>query len=318
MDNLKLQEAMQSYIKDQSKDNLLIVLNQLRNAHLFVPSVFPEGTDLSAFANVAPGAKLDIPNNVRPIPSVLKNDQGEQYLPLYTNADEIPKKQVYHTLAEITFQAAYQTVLNSNSSLSGVALNPFHENIMLKEPLLQSLKEQDEAMQTQKQPVQVTPEQLIALVRRDLEIKKIPSMMYEKKEQFFAQIKEKREHFFGDLYKSAYPTDMPNGYSAEDFSIMILNISDEIALYRIDLPEKNRIPGLGNKLYITWNENAKESRYFIIIEAPQGENRLLGYVNEATEYINLGAAPIEGAEMQSILEYAKLDKIEQPKDAGAN
>lgn len=43
MDNLKLQEAMQSYVKDQSKDNLLMVLNQLRNARLFVPSVFQKG-----------------------------------------------------------------------------------------------------------------------------------------------------------------------------------------------------------------------------------------------------------------------------------
>lgn len=316
MDNLKLQEAMQTYVNDQSRDNLLQVLNQLRNAHLFVPSVFPEGTDLSAFSNVAPGEKLNIPENVRPIPSVLKNDQGEQYLPLYTSADEIPKKQVYHTLAEISFQAGYQTVLSSNDSLAGVAVNPFHENIMLKAPLLQSLKEQDEAAKNQKQ-VQMTPEQLVAFIRRDLELKKIPAMLYEQKEAFIEKLKEEKESFFGDLYKGAYPSDMPNGYVAEDFSIMILNVTDDITLNSIDLPGKNRIPGLGSKLYITWNEATKEARYFVIIEAPQGQDRILAYVNEAGEFLNLGVAPVEGAEMQSILELAQKENLTETKETGA-
>lgn len=315
MDNLKLQEAMQSYVKDQSKDNLLMVLNQLRNARLFVPSVFPEGTDLSAFANVAPGAKLDLPDNIRPIPSVLKNDQGQQYLPLYTNTQEIPPKQVYHTLAEITFQAAYQTVLNSNGSLEGVAVNPFHENIMLKAPLLESLKEQDAAMNTQRQQVQMSPEQLVALVRRDLEIKKIPAMLYEQKETFLTDIKEKKEDFFANLYKNEYPADIPNGYVAQDFSIMTLNISEDIALNSIDLPEKNCIPGLGRKCYITWNAAKKEARFFIIIQAPQGQEGLLAYVDEAGNFLNLGKAPVEGAEMQAILELAQLETITQAKEA---
>ena len=48
-DNTKLEKVLEAYAKEQNKDNLSAVLNGLRYAHLFVPAVFPEGTDLACY-----------------------------------------------------------------------------------------------------------------------------------------------------------------------------------------------------------------------------------------------------------------------------
>jgi len=309
MDNINLEEVMKTYVSEQSKDNLLAVLNHLRNAHLFVPSVFPKGTDISAFAKVAPGERLNIPEDVKPIPSILKNEKGEQYLPLYTNKEEIPKNQAYQTLAEITFQAAYTTVLRENSNLEGVALNPFHENIMMKAPLLESLKEQDDQIMENPKNIQLTPEQFVAFVRRDLEIKKAPALLYEKKEEFIHTLCTQKEEFWGNFYKKAYPENMPDGYESNDFSMMILNITEELLFIRTDLPEKNIIPGVCHRIYITWNEKKEQARFFTIEHTQDPETKKLGYVNESGEYIDLGIAPVEGAEIQKILDLSETDII---------
>ena len=261
-DNTKLEEVLEAYAKEQNKDNLSAVLNGLRYAHLFVPAVFPEGTDLTFLKEAKQGERIAIPQGITPLPSILKNNKEEQYLPLYTRKEEIPKDQKFHTILEVTFRGSYMTVLKEGSKLEGLALNPFHENVLVKKALLEKLKAQDDKMLENKKVVKLNAAQYHALVRRNMELKTIPHMLFTDGDKFTRDLCEGKEAFVCELYRSAFPKEPGAPYETSDFDFMALNVREDLLLIRVDLPEKGLVPGLCHRVYLAWNEQAKKAYYF--------------------------------------------------------
>lgn len=309
-DNTKLEEVLKNYAKEQNQDNLSAVLNSLRYAHLFVPAVFPEGTDLTFLKEAKQGERVNIPQGITPLPSILKNQKGEQYLPLYTKKEEIPKDQKFHTILEVTFRGSYMRVLREGSKLEGLALNPFHENILVKKTLLEKLKVQDDKLMEGKKVVKLSAEQYHALVRRNLELKTIPHMLFEDGDKFTKELCEGREAYVSELYRNAFPKEPGAPYTAEDFEFMALNVREDLLLIRVDLPEKGLVPGLCHRVYLAWNEQAKKAYYFTIEKTPKKEEHAMGRVDETGKRIDCGMAPVEGAEIQSVLDLIDEEKIE--------
>lgn len=310
VDNEKLEEVMELYVKEQTTEHLSTVLNHLRNAHLFVPAVFPEGSDLSFLKEAQKGERVQIPSDIHPLPSVLRNQKEEQYLPLYTRKEEIPKDQKFHTILEVTFRGSYMTALKEGSKLDGVALNPFHENILIKKPLLEKLKQQDDMMQEGKKMVKLTPEQYLALMRRNIEQKIMPKMLYEKAEQFTTDLCDKKEDFVKAIYQNGFPKEQRPPYTSSDFSVMALNIRENLLLIRIDLPEKGIAPGLSHRVYVAWNEEQKVADYFTIEMTKQKDERAMGRVDSSLKHVDCGMAPVEGAELQCVLDMIDEERVE--------
>ena len=309
-DNTKLEEVLEAYAKEQNKDNLSAVLNGLRYAHLFVPAVFPEGTDLTFLKEAKQGERIAIPQGITPLPSILKNNKEEQYLPLYTRKEEIPKDQKFHTILEVTFRGSYMTVLKEGSKLEGLALNPFHENVLVKKALLEKLKAQDDKMLENKKVVKLNAAQYHALVRRNMEFKTIPHMLFTDGDKFTRDLCEGKEAFVCELYRSAFPKEPGAPYEMSDFDFMALNVRKDLLLIRVDLPEKGLGPGLCHRVYLAWNEQAKKAYYFTIEQTPKKEERAMGRVDESGKRIDCGAAPVEGAEIQRILDLIDEEKTE--------
>lgn len=309
-DNTKLEEVIQAYAKEQSKENLTAVLNNLRYAHLFVPAVFPEGTDLSFLKGAKEGERLQVPQGIQPLPSILKNQAGESYLPLYTRREEIPKDQKYHTVLEVAFRGSYMLVLKEGSILEGLALNPFHENIIVKKKLLKNLKEQDDKALAGRKVVKLTAEQYHAIVRRSLELKTIPGKLFEDGDKFVKDLCEGKEAFIKDMYLNAFAKEPEAFYTEDDFDFMALNVREDLRLIRLDLPEKGIAPGNCHRVYLAWNEQQKQAYYFTIEKTPKKEERILGRVDQAGKRTDYGMAPVEGAEIQRILDIIDEEKIE--------
>lgn len=309
-DNTKLEEVLKAYAKEQTKENLSAVLNSLRYAHLFAPAIFPEGTDLSFLKEAKAGERLQVPQGVQPIPSVLKNQKGEIYLPLYTKREEIPKDSTFHTILEVTFRGSYMLVLKDGSKLEGLALNPFRENIIIKKQLLEKLRVQDDQMLSGKKVVKLSAEQYRAIVRRSLEQKNIPQMFFEDGDKFTKDLREGKEAFIKEIYLKAFAKEPVAPYTDQDFDFMALNVREDLLLIRIDLPEKGIAPGHCHRVYLAWNEQRKKAYYFTIEKTPKKEERVLGRVDETGKRTDYGIAPVEGAEIQRILDIIDEEKIE--------
>ena len=309
-DNTELEKMMKVYLEERSIENLNIVLSGLRFAHLFVPAVFPEGTDLSFMKNIEHGTRFQLPKDVQPVPSILKNAKGEKYLPLYTRKERIPKDQKFHTILEVNFRGSYLVALKEDSKIEGLAINPFDENILLKNALLEKLKAQDDKMIAQQKVINISPEQYFDLLRKGLEFQAIPRMFFADPAKFTDEFCKEKEKFIYDLYVNAFPKKPEAPFEETDFEFMALNVREDLLLIRVDLPEKGLNSGLCHRIYLVWNENAKKAYYFTIEKTPKKEERAMGRVDEDGKRIDCGEAPVEGAEIQRILDIIDEERCE--------
>ena len=161
-----------------------------------------------------------------------------------------------------------------------------------------------------KKVVKLNAAQYHALVRRNMELKTIPHMLFTDGDKFTRDLCEGKEAFVCELYRSAFPKEPGAPYETSDFDFMALNVREDLLLIRVDLPEKGMVPGLCHRVYLAWNEQAKKAYYFTIEQTPKKEERAMGRVDESGKRIDCGAAPVEGAEIQRILDLIDEEKTE--------
>ena len=91
---------------------------------------------------------------------------------------------------------------------------------------------------------------------------------------------------------------------------MPLNINEELLLIRLDLPEVKAPAQLCYRIYITLNpKNEKQIHYFTIERGKEKGERNLGAIGSDGKHYTFGEAPVEGAEIQRI-----MDLLEQEKE----
>lgn len=282
--NDKLEAEIQAYLKEPAKERLSVVLNLLRTTRLFVP------------------AMLKAPN--QPIPCFLKNAKGETFFPIYTGKDKIPEEPKSQAILSLPFQVCNEMVVKAQMNLIGMVINPFHENLLLKKELVEKLHEADKkAVQMQQQ--KLTPEQFHILAKRQAEFGILPKRLFAEKESFVNQICDEKEAFINQIFESVYQDGKNYPYSEDDYSVMALEIGPDLTLIRIDFPEKDIVPPLCFRVYITYDPIAKKAGYYTIEKMPEPNKRLLGGFAEDGSHINYGEAPVEGAEIDRIITLAR-------------
>jgi hypothetical protein len=122
---------------------------------------------------------------------------------------------------------------------------------------------------------------------------------------------EKKEEYVDQLFEAGYQQNRMYPYLPEDFSVMIMNITKELQIIRIDMPEKDTgIPSC-RRIYLSWNEQTGKGRYLTIERTQVRGLDLLGEFAEDGRHIEHGEAPVEGAQLQRILELIQ----EQPEQS---
>ena len=176
--NDKLEEAIRVYLADRTKENLAAVLNLLRPTKLLVP------------------AMLKAPN--QPVPCFLKSTNGEQFLAVYTSKEQIPTEPKSQAILSMPFPACNDLVVKAELDLTGMVINPFSENLVLKKELIEKLHEADQkAMQTKQ--VKMTPEQFNVLVKKQVEFGILPKRLFTEKDSFVNQLCEEKEAFVNQI-----------------------------------------------------------------------------------------------------------------------
>ena len=159
--NDRLEEAIKDYAADRTKEKLTAVLNLLRPTKLLVP------------------AMLKAPD--QPTPCFLKSGAGEQYFVVYTSKEQMANAPKSQALLSMPFPACNSVAVKPELNLSGMVINPFTDNLVLKIELIQKLHEADEKMAKQPKQIKMTPQQFQAFVKNQTEFSVIPKRLYTEK-----------------------------------------------------------------------------------------------------------------------------------------
>lgn len=284
--NDRLEEAIKEYAAERTKERLADVLNLLRPTKLLVP------------------AMLKAPN--QPTPCFLKNGTGEQYFVVYTSKEQMEKAPKSQALLSMPFPACNSVAVRPELNLTGMVINPFTDNLVLKMELIQKLHEADVKMaKEQPKQVKMTPQQFQAFIKNQVEFAVLPKRLYTEKAQFVQKLCDEKETFVNEIFAAAYKEPKLYPYTEDDYSVMALDISEDLTLIRVDFPDKGLVPPLCCRIYITYNPLKDEAHYYTIEITKEKDVRVLGEVSEDAKHINHGTAPVEGAELQEIMNLAK-------------
>lgn len=287
--NDKLEEAIQTYAAERTKENLSTVLNLLRPTKLLVP------------------AMLKAPN--QPIPCFLKNNEGDQFLVVYTSKEQIPEEPKSQALLSMPFPACNSVVVKPELKLSGMVINPFSDNLILKTELIEKLHEADQKAGQMKQ-IKMTPEQFQIFVKKQVEFGVMPKRLFTEGEEFVKKLCDERESFVNEIFAGAYREPKLYPYTERDYAVMALDIAEDLTLIRVDLPEKGMAVPLCYRIYITFNPKTKKAGYYTIEMTAEKGVRLLGEMLADGKHTDHGEAPVEGAELQKIMDLAKGEGTE--------
>lgn len=285
--NDRLEEAIKEYAVERTKEKLSDVLNLLRPTKLFVP------------------AMLQAPN--QPVPCFLKNNEGEQFLVVYTSKAQIPEEPKSQALLSMPFPACNNIVVKPELQLTGMVINPFSDNLVLKTELVQKLHEADEKAAKRKQ-IKMTPAQFNAFVKKEVEFGIFPKRLFEEGAEFVTKLCDERETFVNEIFAAAYKEAKLYPYSENDYSVMALDIAEDLTLIRVDLPEKDLVVPLCYRIYITFNPQTKKAGYYTIEMTADKNVRLLGEMQSDGKHKSHGDAPVEGAELQKIMDLARYER----------
>lgn len=287
--NDKLEQAIKEYAAERTKENLSAVLNLLRPTKLLVP------------------AMLKAPN--QPVPCFLKNSNDEQFLVVYTSKAQIPEEPKSQAILSMTFPACNSVVVKPELKLTGMVINPFSDNLVLKTELVQKLHEADmKAGQMKK--VKMTPEQFQVFVKKQVEFGILPKRLHTEGEAFVKQLCEEKESLVNQIFAEAYRETKLYPYTESDYSVMALDIAEDLTLIRIDLPEKGMIPTLCHRVYITFDPITQKAGYYTIEMTKEKSVRQIGRILPDGKREDLGEAPVEGAELQKVMDLARLEGTE--------
>lgn len=189
----------------------------------------------------------------------------------------------------LPFKACSQMAAREELKLTGIVLNPFTDNLVLRKAALEMLN---------KKAVQIPVEDKIA---RD----GISEDFYKDKQGFMEKIGNEKESHVLSCYQEAYKKEkgdkMPFPYRQEDFGVIILNISDTLHMARIGLAEGGAIKGVCLCAFCCYNPQTDEGIYYLIQKGPGKQKNRLLTVDERGVCADVGEAPEEGSELYELM-----------------
>lgn len=257
-------------------------------------------------------APVTIGDKKQPQPVFIRNQNGDVFMPIYTGKAHIPKLPQGQGVMNIPFLGVNEVAIRPELKVMGIVINPQTTNFVLKKELLDKIAEVEEKQKNapkQQAPqggvkrVEMTEAEYAQFERRQFEGIFLPKKLWEDSESVVEAIMERREEYIDELFEESYQQKRMYPYLTEEFSIMPMDISEELLIIRIDMPARDLGNGCCMRLYIAWNKQAKTAKYYVIENAVP--NKLLSEVTSEMNRTIHGIAPEEGAELQAILDLAQ-------------
>lgn len=294
--NEKLEELVKQYTDEKNADNLNALIEELRKCRLLVPA--------------------NINEEKKPVPCMLNSKDKGMYFPVYTALKQIPQSPRSEAIINMPYLAVNEMTAQQQENLGGVAINPFTDNLIFKMPLVLRIQEVEKKRrelakqggEPKKKTLQLTPEQYLQFERRQFEFGFLPKRFFEQWQAFMDELCEKKEEYIDQLFEEAYQEKRRYPYLPEDFSVMVMNIAEDLLIVRVDLPAQDMAAPSCLRIYLAWNEVAGSGRYLTIETVKDSKERKLGELTLDWKKVDHGVAPVEGAELQYVIDLLQ-DKL---------
>lgn len=294
--NEKLEELVKQYTDEKNADNLNALIEELRKCRLLVPA--------------------NINEEKKPVPCMLNSKDKGMYFPVYTALKQIPQSPRSEAIINMPYLAVNEMTAQQQENLGGVAINPFTDNLIFKMPLVLRIQEVEKKRrelakqggEPKKKTLQLTQEQYLQFERRQFEFGFLPKRFFEQGQAFMDELCEKKEEYIDQLFEEAYQEKRRYPYLPEDFSVMVMNIAEDLLIVRVDLPAQDMAAPSCLRIYLAWNEVAGSGRYLTIETVKDSKERKLGELTLDWKKVDHGVAPVEGAELQYVIDLLQ-DKL---------
>lgn len=293
--NDKLEELVRQYTAEKNGENLNTLIEEIRKCRLLVPANLNE--------------------EKRPIPCMLNSKEKGMYFPIYTSREHIPQSPRSEAIINMPYLAVNEMTAQQQENLGGIAINPFTDNLIFKMPLVLRIQEVEKKRSEipnqampKKKTLQLTPEQYLQFERRQFEFGFLPKRFFEQGKEMIDTLCEKKEEYVDQLFEEAYQEKRRYPYLPEDFSVMVMNIAEDLLIVRVDLPNRDMADPSCLRIYLAWNDVAGSGRYMTIETVKDSKERRLGELAPDWEKVDHGVAPVEGAELQYVIDLLQ-DKL---------
>ncbi len=288
-----LMNAVKKLKRENTKENLDILMETLKKSIVYIPAAMPEDISPEMFSKIAsePGVERNLPDGVIPRLQMIKNEQGDTFLPGFVTRSMIMKDKQHKDLAPLILGMPFENcikMITENDELDGFVLNPYTENIVL------NIKQKK-----QEKEIKLTKEQFDVFIRQQLESNVLPKALYDN-EKFFADLMEDAEGTILKIYESVYKVKSDCPYKKSDFDHMLLNIREDLSILRIEMPEKNNIIATASNVYIVWNPTNGKKAYLAFVKDKDESRIMRVYEDERKEDIQ--KAPEDGSDFNTIIE----------------
>lgn len=303
MDNTKLLESMKTFVEDKTHENMIEIMKNIRLARVFVPTMIPEDVDMEKIKEeaLAGGKPIPMPKGTKFRPCILKNSKDDRFFPIFTDPRQIPEDKVYPAIVSIPFLECAAVANHEKETIKGIAINPFSENILFQQELLEAMIKAEKDLRGRR-VMPVSKEQYNLMVRHQIEHIVLPKTLHMKGKEFTDNLESEGEEMLNKIYSRPYDKKVGCPYTEDDFSIMALNINENLEMMRIDLPQKFLAQGISSRLYMTLNPNTGATGYFMIEGGKKKDTYVLAEITKEGKHEIIGDAPGEGTELQSIID----------------
>lgn len=281
--NDEIEKLMEEYAKENTADNLNKLVRQVHFSRMLVPA--------------------NLNDKAQPIPCFIKNKDGELYMPIYTCKEQIPAEPKSPAILNMPYLSVNTMALKKELNVAGIVINPFSHNLIFKKQLIEKIDAIEKARKIapKVQKIQMTPQQYAAFERRQYEMVFLPSKLFAEGMAFVDKLCERKEEYLDELFEESYQQKRLYPYLPEEFSVMVMGISDILTIIRVDFPTRDMAQGCCTRAYISWDKEKESARYFGI-EAVGPKQTILAEIDAQHKHISHGEAPVEGAELQMIID----------------
>lgn len=300
-DNAQLETLAEEFVKDRQKEKYAAVMEVLEKATVLMPVMPPQGLDEETQRKMREGEPVKLPKNAAITPCLLRRESGEQLFPVFSSSEQIPPERRSPAVLAMPFQVCLSMVMSEQSPAKTMTLNPFTHNIVMPKEILEvALRRVTAAKQT----VRVTEKQFARMVQDRVAFQLLPQYLFSHGEEGLKRLQSEEGAFLRELCGECYPAERRSAVAVteEDFSVMTMNVTEDMQITRVDMPEEKDKAGACRRIYAVRLQGARELRYYTLEQV--GKDSRIGMVAPDGRHETVGAAPDNGAEIEAVMTLA--------------
>lgn len=303
LDNSQLESAAAEFAQDRQKDKYARVMEILEKATVLVPAMPPQGLDEETQRLMKEGKSVQLPKDAKITPCLLRKDTGEQALPIFTSTLQIPQDKRSPALLSMPFDTCLSMVMENQSDVETMVLNPFTHNMVLSKEILEVAVKRRDMLGRSKQ-IKVTEKQFGQLVHNRMALSLLPKYLFENSEEGLRRLQHEEGTLLLQFYRESYPENMRASLAVapNNFSVMVLNVTEDMQITRIDMPNNTEKKGMCYRVYTVWLHKTRELFYYTLEKTEQGN--YIGKVTSDGNHELVEPAPDNGAEIEAVMNLA--------------